>query len=59
MPIRVLELKTTHPVDEETPIKLLDGNITLYYSMLGRLERMSLEPNMKALASAVEAKDFT
>ena len=55
--IRVLDLKTKYPVDEETPIKLLDGNVKLYYSMLGRLERMSLQPNMLALASAVEKGD--
>jgi len=32
--------------------------VSLYYTMLGRLETMSLNTNMKAIAVAVELQDW-
>jgi len=37
----------------DTPVKQLGGNITLYYKMLEKLEKMSLNNNMKEIAKAV------
>lgn len=55
MQIRVQDLKVASPLDIETPIRQLGGNVSLYYMMLGRLEDMSLITNMKAIAIAVDS----
>ena len=58
MQIKVQDLKINSPLDIETPIRQLGGNVSLYYTMLGRLETMSLHSNMKAIAIAVESQDW-
>ena len=59
MQINITELTDEVPVDTENPVRLLNGNTNLYYMMLGRLESMSLRPNIDAIATALDAQDWT
>jgi HPt (histidine-containing phosphotransfer) domain-containing protein len=59
MNIPFAELTSDAPVDTENPVRLLNGNTNLYYMMLGRLESMSLRPNIDAIGTAIDARDWT
>lgn len=41
-----------------TPIGILGGNRSLYFSMLSRLEPMSLNHNIVGIAEAVDSNDY-
>jgi HPt (histidine-containing phosphotransfer) domain-containing protein len=46
------------PLDQAGPIRQLGGNTPLYFMMLGRLEHMSINTNMRLIAEAIEQKDW-
>lgn len=56
--IKVVDFNITTPIDFDTAIKQLGGNQNLFYTMLGRLEQMSIEQQMAGIAKAIEDKNF-
>lgn len=59
MKVEEEELCKLQPIDQMAPVKLLNGNTNLYFMMLGRLEQMSLRPNIDAIATALDVEDWT
>jgi hypothetical protein len=58
MQIKVADLMIASPLDIQTPIRAIGGNVNLYYMILGRLESMTIHTNMNIMAAAVESEDY-
>ena len=56
--IRVQDLDISRPIDMETPVRNLGSNIQLFYMMLGRLEAMSLQTNMRKIKDAIRVQNY-
>ena len=54
----VIVLDVNVSVDTEAPIVNLGGSKSLYYTMLKRMDEMSLVPNVCGLAQAVDNTDY-
>ena len=52
------DLDINLPIDLDTPVRMLGGNHQLFLMMLGRLEVMSLNQNMKQIADAIRNNDW-
>ena len=55
---RVVDLSIDKPIDVARAIVLLGNQTKIFYQMLGKLEVLSLNPVLEALAQAVEEKDY-
>ena len=55
---RVVDLSIETPIDVAKAIVLLGNQTKIFNQMLGKLEVLSLNPSLEALAQAVEDRDF-
>ena len=55
---RVVDLSVEKPIDVAKAIVLLGNQTKIFYQMLGKLEQLSLNPSLEALAQAVEERDY-
>ena len=55
---KVHDFSLDQPVDVKKAIEALGGEQKIFYSMLGKIEDMSLNPTMIAMATAMDEKDF-
>ena len=56
---RVVDLSIDMPIDVQKAIILLGNQTKIFYQMLGKLEMLSLNPSLEALAQAVEERDYS
>ena len=55
---KVVQLDVNVVVDTKAPIEALGGSKSLYYTMLKRMDQMSLESCVVGLVEAVENNDY-
>ena len=55
---RVVDLSTDKPIDVAKAIFLLGNQTKIFYQMLGKLEILSLNPSLDAMAQAVQDLDY-
>lgn len=56
---RVVDLSVQFPIDTKKAIEALGGEKTIFYSMLGKFETMSLLSTMEELRDAVNELDYS
>ena len=55
---KVHDFSVEKPIDIKKAVEALGGEEKIFYSMLGKLEKMSLNPTMINLADAINERDF-
>lgn len=55
---RAIDLSIDKPIDVEKAIMLLGNQSKIFYSMLSKLEMLSLNPSLVALAQAIKDRDY-
>jgi hypothetical protein len=55
---KLIDVSTAFPIDLTKAIELSNGQKSIFFKMLEKLEHLSLIPNLRDIAAAVEAQDF-
>ena len=55
---RVVDLSVDTPIDVPRAIELLGNQAKIFYQMLGKLEKLSLNPALTDISQAINERDF-
>ena len=55
---KLMELSPDLPIDAQRAIEVLGNQEKIFYQMLGKLEKLSLNPAMTEIAQAINERDF-
>ena len=55
---RVVDLSVDTPIDVPRAIELLGNQTKIFYQMLGKLEKLSLNPALTDISTAIDERDF-
>ena len=55
---KLIELSPDLPIDAHRAIEVLGNQEKIFYQMLGKLEKLSLNPAMTEIAQAINERDF-